>query len=907
MYSPLLRRIGAASLCVLAACQSERSVAPAEDAAENAVAPATASLSTALTGTSISLAVPDTVQLTVRNTTIKRSRTIYWRSSNTAVAGVTSFGQVIARAAGTATITASASGRSETTPVLVINQEVTLATNPASLSLSLGARATIVASSSTASGTMLRYRSYGFSSKNPAVASVDAEGTVTAAASGATEIVVTDGTSATTVPVSVAGGSADAASVVDFQLTPPSTILTKGAKRQFATQTIWSDGVSRPVAVTYTATGGTITVGGMYTAGQVVGTFAVIATCACGRADTSLVSVTSVSGQQPTLASLVMTPSAVTLAPSVQQQFNVTALWSDGGTNLPTLIYTASGGTVRSDGLYTAPAVAGTYRLIVSGGGKADTSAITVVSATPTLSSLTISPKTLSLAPGGSRQFSATALWSNGGTTLPAVTYTALGGGSIAEGDWFNAPTTAGTYRVVVNGGGKADTATVTVTSASSTLTSLQISPSAVTLAPSATYQFSTTALWSNGSTALPTRTYTATGGSVNSTGLFTAPSSAGTYRVIVASGAKADTSVVTVSSTAPAPTLTSLSITPSSVTLAPSASQQFAVAAVWSNGSTTVPAVTYSTNGGTVSASGGYVAPATAGTYRVVVRDASGAFADTSVINVSSVSPPPSGNGLVVADYFSRYAATADLQSKIGKGTTFLYSDNINTHLASIDNVVKYNGGNTMMYTLPGGSGATPQLVTAVRPLTNMWFRVKIRFSPGFTTTGEYNGVVTAANPTGYYSGNAYKFLSWAWQGLNGRGEIMITNTDEYQNLIDVFPPDYGTPGGRPSMQAITHGGRISSEWTDGGWYDYIIHYEILSSSTARQRLWVARDGSTPVLRATSNLTAYSDVPLPPINRVQFGRNFNQLRLPNQIQYLWYGQWEIYDGTQNPAPFGIR
>lgn len=118
-----------------------------------------------------------------------------------------------AASAGT-TITASASGRSETTPVLVINQEVNLATNPASLSLSLGARATILALR-TASGTMLRYRSYGFSSKNPAVASVNAESTVTAAASGATEIVVTDGTSETTVPVSVAGGT-DAASAVDF-------------------------------------------------------------------------------------------------------------------------------------------------------------------------------------------------------------------------------------------------------------------------------------------------------------------------------------------------------------------------------------------------------------------------------------------------------------------------------------------------------------------------------------------------------------------------------------------------------------------------------------------------------------------------------------------------------------------
>ena len=314
-----------------------------------------------------------------------------------------------------------------------------------------------------------------------------------------------------------------------------------------------------------------------------------------------------------------------------------------------------------------------------------------------------------------------------------------------------------------------------------------------------------------------------------------------------------------------------------------------------------------FTTTGGSISGGGLYTTSAATGTYRVIVRDASGAIADTCVVTVATTPPPPNGNGLVSADYFAQYATTANLQAKIGRGVSFLYYDNIDPQLASIDNTVKYNGGNTMKYTFPASSATSPQLVTPVRPLTNMWLRVKIRFSPGFTTTGEYNGVVTAANPTGYYSANAYKFLSWAWEGLNGRSEIMITNTNEYQNLIDVFPPDYGTTGGRPSMQAYASAGRVSTEWSDGGWYDYIIHYEILTPLTARQRLWIARDGSTPVLRATSNLTALADVPLPPINRVQFGRNFNQLRKANQAQYIWYGQWEIYDGKINARPFGVN
>ena len=61
---------------------------------------------------------------------------------------------------------------------------------------------------------------------------------------------MTDGTNSKMVPVSVSGGTNDAASVVAFELTPPNVILSKGGKRQFATRAIWSDGVTRPVAVT---------------------------------------------------------------------------------------------------------------------------------------------------------------------------------------------------------------------------------------------------------------------------------------------------------------------------------------------------------------------------------------------------------------------------------------------------------------------------------------------------------------------------------------------------------------------------------------------------------------------------------------------------------------------------------
>ena len=76
----------------------------------------------------------------------------------------------------------------------------------------------------------------------------------------------------------------------------------------------------------------------------------------------------------------------------------------------------------------------------------------------------------------------------------------------------------------------------------------------------------------SDNSTAAVTVTWTATGGSVTSSGRYTAGATAGTFRVIATQqgGTKADTSTVTI--TPAAPTLTRVELSPTSVSLAPGA-----------------------------------------------------------------------------------------------------------------------------------------------------------------------------------------------------------------------------------------------------------------------------------------------------------------------------------------------
>jgi hypothetical protein len=135
-----------------------------------------------------------------------------------------------------------------------------------------------------------------------------------------------------------------------------------------------SDGSSVSVTPTYTATGGTISAAGLYTAGSTGGSFRVIAT-AQGKADTSTITITAPSA---TLSSIVLSPASVSLSTGGSQQFSVSGTMSDGSTASVSPTYSATGGTISAAGLYTAGTTAGSFRVIATAQGMADTSAVTI-------------------------------------------------------------------------------------------------------------------------------------------------------------------------------------------------------------------------------------------------------------------------------------------------------------------------------------------------------------------------------------------------------------------------------------------------------------------------------------------------------------------------------------------------
>ena len=130
-----------------------------------------------------------------------------------------------------------------------------------------------------------------------------------------------------------------------------------------------------------------------------------------------------------------VTPATVSLSPSAKQQLSVIGRSQSGGKLSVNAAWRATGGTVSSTGLYTAPAAAGTYRAIATrvGDVEADTSVITVSGSSggtpPSGASfwVELTPATVTLAPGALQQFSARGKDRNGASFSIRTVWRATG------------------------------------------------------------------------------------------------------------------------------------------------------------------------------------------------------------------------------------------------------------------------------------------------------------------------------------------------------------------------------------------------------------------------------------------------------------------------------------------------
>jgi hypothetical protein len=251
-------------------------------------------------------------------------------------------------------------------------------------------------------------------------------------------------------------------------------------------------------------------------------------TCIVSMFETGTVSAGSV---PPSGAAILISPGAIALQPGQQQQFSA----SVSGLSSGAVTWSATGGTITSSGLYTAPASAGRYTVTATSATSRRRSTAVVVTSTPAVVTVTlpnpppvtnavqvsVSPSAASMQLGAQQQFSARV----SGTSNTAVTWSASSGTIVANG-LYTAPGNAGTYTItaVSNSDQSKFSSALAVVSAPPTAT-VSISPANASISEANHLQF--TAAVSGLSNAAVTWVVTRGSGKITQSGLYTAPGAA--------------------------------------------------------------------------------------------------------------------------------------------------------------------------------------------------------------------------------------------------------------------------------------------------------------------------------------------------------------------------------------------
>lgn len=367
------------------------------------------------------------------------NKTINFSSANTAIATVTSSGQVIGVSVGSTTISAVANGKSGTAQVTVtpeLANSVTL--SPATITLRVGNTRQFTATAKNATGTVITGRTFAWSSSNSAIATVDQSGNVTALSPGNVVIAsqvdnVFGNSSVTVTPIPIG----------QCTLTPGSQTIT-------VTQQ-----VQPTIALKDTAGNAIPTLGrpiNWSSSNEVVATVGSTGLILARKAGTSIITAASVeypniscqatlNAVDPRIVTAQITPQTATLRIGVPRQLGVTLLDSVGGTIPPGRVITWASvtpalATVNATGLVTGVSV-GAARIAVRAENAVDTVTYNVTKVPVTI--VRVSPLTSSIVQGQTVQLNATTedstgavvtdravTWSSGDVTKATVSGTGL-------------------------------------------------------------------------------------------------------------------------------------------------------------------------------------------------------------------------------------------------------------------------------------------------------------------------------------------------------------------------------------------------------------------------------------------------------------------------------------------------
>jgi len=676
----------------------------------------------------VSLTVGETRPLTVRvlgeGGEVLGSRRIFWSSQNPAVASVSQAGIVTGVSAGSTQLAVSAGGKSALIAVTVASRPVSLVrVNPATTTIVAGSTTALTAEALDAGGTIVAGRLVLWGTSNQSVATVTSNGVVTGVAAGSVNITATvDGVVGTAVvtvqPVPVASivlepasGSLIVGQSVQLTASPRDANGQPLAGRAVA----WSSNEPSIASVSST---------GLVTA-LARGTANITATAegrtASSRITVSLVPIDTVSVTPRTsnLAAGQTVQLAARLVDSVGAVLTGRTISWD--TDQPTIA------TVGADGLVTAIS-SGRATITASAEGRSGT-AIVNVSPVP-VASLTITPGSATLFPGGTQQLTATARDAVN-NLLPGRIITWISGApSVATVTQGGLVTAVGTGSALIFAASEGISTSVTITVSNVGVAQVRVAPAAPSVQQGRTVQLTATALDAGGQPiigrSVTWNSANPTIASASSTGLVTgiAPGTASVTATIDGVIGTADvtvtaTPVASVIIVPDAPTLTvggTLSLTAllADATGAPLSPVGRAIA--WSTSALTIASVNAN---GLVTA----LAPGTT----IIQATVEGVIDQTLVtvtnVPVASVALNPSTVSLNLGQTRTITATARDAQGNILTGRPVAWSSsNVPVATVSTTNTTSSNtitavgaGSATITATIGGVQGVSTVTVTSV------------------------------------------------------------------------------------------------------------------------------------------------------------------------------------------------
>jgi plastocyanin len=367
-----------------------------------------------------------------------------------------------------------------------------------------------------------------------------------------------------------------------------------------------------------------------------LGVLVAVAACAGQTDDRSIAQV-----------SLSVSPESVFVPLGQAQRFTATVQGVDDTSVVWSVAEGASGGRIAADGSYEAPSIPGTFHVVAR--AKADparSAAATVhVSGNP-IASVSIDPTAADLTPGGTLQLHAAVTGVPDKLVLWSVAEGAAG--SVDQNGLYSAPQTPGLYHVVASSKfdpSKTAAAAISV-SARPTIT-VSIDPPSAAIQPGASLRFSAAVTGTRDSAVTWSVAEGGPAGTVDTSGLYTAPAGEGIFHVVATSRAdpmKSASAEVKVAKVASSPGQVAISISPQTITLKPG--DKVRATATVTGSSDTRVAWRISCCGGAFtpdglySAGGVYTASTSDGTYQLTAQSlADPSKSVTATITVFSVS----------------------------------------------------------------------------------------------------------------------------------------------------------------------------------------------------------------------------------------------------------------------------